>query len=173
MKLQDEIRSAINRCSAENGSNTPDHILAEFLAGCLAAFDDASNARESWYGAHHEPGKPPRGTVGGEVPKCEKCGSSDLDDRGNCWTCLARLGDAQVDVGDTHPSTNAEDVIKQADANAQDARNREELRRLWKEDLDMLAHGDTAEKARALLAGPPSTVDEPAAKVEHDPRRSP
>jgi hypothetical protein len=29
--------------------------------------------------------------------KCEDCGSTDLDDRGNCWACLGRKGDAQVD----------------------------------------------------------------------------
>ena len=157
MKLQDEIRSAINRCSAENGSNTPDHILAEFLAGCLAAFDDASNARESWYGAHHEPGKPPRGTVGGEVPKCEKCGSSDLDDRGNCWTCLARLGDAQVD-GKNFPRDPIEMIPHTH----------------FKETVDQETGERRLEQTECPLgAAPPSTVDEPAAKVEHDPRRSP
>lgn len=48
--LRDEIRAAINRHSAENGSNTPDLILAEYLTGCLAAFDRAVNMRETWYG---------------------------------------------------------------------------------------------------------------------------
>lgn len=50
MSLQDEIRSAINRASAENGSNTPDWILAEYLTLCLSAFDGAVKARETWYG---------------------------------------------------------------------------------------------------------------------------
>lgn len=49
-KLRSEIEAAINRCSAENGSNTPDFILAEYLTDCLAAFDKASRAREKWYG---------------------------------------------------------------------------------------------------------------------------
>lgn len=48
--LRDEIETAINRNSAENGSNTPDFILAEYLTDCLAAFDKASNAREKWHG---------------------------------------------------------------------------------------------------------------------------
>ena len=48
--LRKEVEHAINRCSAENGSNTPDFILAEFLTDCLAAFDKASRAREKWYG---------------------------------------------------------------------------------------------------------------------------
>lgn len=54
--LRSEIESAINRASAENGSNTPDFILAEYLMDCLSAFDKASNAREKWYGVEHEPG---------------------------------------------------------------------------------------------------------------------
>lgn len=48
--LRDEIETAINRNSAENGSNTPDFILAEYLTDCLSAFDKASTARERWYG---------------------------------------------------------------------------------------------------------------------------
>lgn len=48
--MRDEIISAINRNCAENGSNTPDFILAEYLLECLSAFDRASRAREKWYG---------------------------------------------------------------------------------------------------------------------------
>jgi hypothetical protein len=50
-ELREQLRRAINLNSAENGSHTPDRILADFLATCLAAFDTASNAREQWYGA--------------------------------------------------------------------------------------------------------------------------
>lgn len=48
--LRHEIERAINRVSGENGSNTPDFILAEYLVSCLAAFDRAIHARERWYG---------------------------------------------------------------------------------------------------------------------------
>jgi hypothetical protein len=48
--LRKEIETSINRASAENGSNTPDFILSEYLVDCLAAFDKASRAREKWYG---------------------------------------------------------------------------------------------------------------------------
>jgi hypothetical protein len=51
-----EIMQAINRCSVEGRSNTPDFILAGYLADCLLAFDRASNARESWYGVRLHPG---------------------------------------------------------------------------------------------------------------------
>lgn len=48
--LRHEIEHAINRVSGENGSNTPDFILADYLVSCLAAFDRAIHARERWYG---------------------------------------------------------------------------------------------------------------------------
>lgn len=55
MKLREEIQHAINRTSAENGSNTPDFILAEFLTDCLASYDKAVKAREKWYGREPKP----------------------------------------------------------------------------------------------------------------------
>ncbi len=45
-----ELEHLINRCSMENGSDTPDFILACYIAGCLDAFDTAMKAREKWYG---------------------------------------------------------------------------------------------------------------------------
>lgn len=49
-ELREKIEHAINFCSAENGSDTPDFILAEYLTDCLAAFDKAMATREQWYG---------------------------------------------------------------------------------------------------------------------------
>lgn len=48
--LRAEIESVINRCCAENGSNTPDWVLSRYLVKCLAAFDEATKARDSYYG---------------------------------------------------------------------------------------------------------------------------
>lgn len=48
--LAGDIAAAINRHSAERGSNTPDFLLAEFLTSVLAAWDVAVTARETWYG---------------------------------------------------------------------------------------------------------------------------
>ncbi len=45
-----ELKHLINRYSQENGSNTPDFVLAEYLNDCLSAFDKAVNTREKWYG---------------------------------------------------------------------------------------------------------------------------
>ncbi len=40
-----ELAEVLNRHSAENGSNTPDFILASYLTACLDAFDVAHEAR--------------------------------------------------------------------------------------------------------------------------------
>jgi len=45
-----ELESVINKCSMENGSNTPDSILAMYLIQSLQAFDQAVRCRDQWYG---------------------------------------------------------------------------------------------------------------------------
>jgi hypothetical protein len=45
-----DLELLINRHSQENGSNTPDHILADFLTNCLLIFDHNVNERAKWYG---------------------------------------------------------------------------------------------------------------------------
>ena len=55
-ELRKEIEQAINKHSLENGSDTPDFILAEYLTDCLRMFDKAVNKREEWYG-RKEPAK--------------------------------------------------------------------------------------------------------------------
>ncbi|MDP2270899.1 MAG: hypothetical protein Q8K32_09225 [Archangium sp.] len=57
-RLRKTIEAAINANSAENGSNTPDFILAEYLTDCLAAFDKAVVRRGDWYGRHDRIGGP-------------------------------------------------------------------------------------------------------------------
>jgi hypothetical protein len=59
MSLEHDIRETINRCSAENESNTPDYVLARFLVGCLSAFHTATREREQFFGVAHEPGQKP------------------------------------------------------------------------------------------------------------------
>jgi len=44
-----ELQELINKHSVENGSNTPDWILAYYLKGCLSNFDNTVNLREKWY----------------------------------------------------------------------------------------------------------------------------
>jgi len=50
------LRGAINAYSLENGSDTPDWILAELLISVLESFDRAVRAREKWYGRDKGPG---------------------------------------------------------------------------------------------------------------------
>jgi hypothetical protein len=55
-KFRDALRDLINGHSKENGSNTPDFILARYLDVCLQNFDLAVKERERWYGRHDKPG---------------------------------------------------------------------------------------------------------------------
>jgi hypothetical protein len=49
-EFREKLTDLLNSVSMENRSNTPDFILSELLAGCLDAFDKATNARTAWYG---------------------------------------------------------------------------------------------------------------------------
>jgi hypothetical protein len=46
--FEQELRDLINRHSKENGSNTPDFLLAEYLVGCLSVFDTILTKRTRW-----------------------------------------------------------------------------------------------------------------------------
>lgn len=54
-EFQKELESLINSKSMENGSNTPDFILAEYLTDCLEAFNKATVNRTVWYSAEKTP----------------------------------------------------------------------------------------------------------------------
>jgi hypothetical protein len=54
--LRKKIQAALNSVSAENNSNTPDFILAEYLTDCLVAYDKAVTTRARWYGRMDVPG---------------------------------------------------------------------------------------------------------------------
>lgn len=43
------LAGVLNEFSAENSSDTPDHVLARYLLDCLDAFDRALHARADWY----------------------------------------------------------------------------------------------------------------------------
>lgn len=94
-----ELEHAINRNSMENGSDTPDFILAGFLTDCLDAFDRTLQRREVWYGRCPkvspnapffgiENGKPPTNcplvgcTING--PHEHKIGNYTFDSLGEC-----------------------------------------------------------------------------------------
>jgi len=45
-----ELKTLINRYSKENGSDTPDFMLADYLLCCLSVYDETVNRREGWFG---------------------------------------------------------------------------------------------------------------------------
>lgn len=55
MNLEQQVREVINLNNAENASNTPDFILAQYLVACLDAFNTATQQRETWYGRDARP----------------------------------------------------------------------------------------------------------------------
>lgn len=48
-EFEKELESLLNRYSKENGSDTPDFILAEYLIGCLENFNNIVGKRTTWY----------------------------------------------------------------------------------------------------------------------------
>jgi len=67
MAFRQELESLINRYSQENGSDTPDFILARYIVGSLAVFNCAVNHREVWHGRRMRVQTTPV-TGHGEVP---------------------------------------------------------------------------------------------------------
>ena len=60
MSFQKELEQVINRNSQENGSNTPDFLLAGYLVGCLDVYNRTVMARERWYGRGDTDAKEPK-----------------------------------------------------------------------------------------------------------------
>lgn len=68
-----ELRFLINKHSLENGSNSPDWILADYLEGCLLNFNRTLQQRDGFYGEHQ---------LGSETKKVEisHCGNCRYDE---------------------------------------------------------------------------------------------
>ncbi|OFW61754.1 MAG: hypothetical protein A2Z35_05850 [Actinobacteria bacterium RBG_19FT_COMBO_36_27] len=47
--FEKELSDLINRHSLENGSDTPDFVLAKYLSDCLTTFNKAIEKRDEWY----------------------------------------------------------------------------------------------------------------------------
>jgi hypothetical protein len=54
ISFREALERLVNAHSRENGSNTPDFILADYLCTCLAAFDVATRQREQWRCGHDD-----------------------------------------------------------------------------------------------------------------------
>ena len=48
-EFENELAHLINKFSLENGSDTPDFVLAQYLCSCLSNFNHASYARKLWH----------------------------------------------------------------------------------------------------------------------------
>ena len=57
--FRNELERLINQFSKENGSDTPDFLLADYLCGCLLVYDQTVTAREEWYGRSKRRPEPP------------------------------------------------------------------------------------------------------------------
>jgi len=53
-KFERELSDLLNKESMENGSDTPDFILARYLVSCLKAFNRAVTDRAKWYALKEE-----------------------------------------------------------------------------------------------------------------------
>jgi hypothetical protein len=49
-EFQKKLEVLINQHSLENGSNTPDFILSEYLTGCIDVWNKSVMRRSDWYG---------------------------------------------------------------------------------------------------------------------------
>jgi hypothetical protein len=53
-RFRDALEGAVNCHSMENGSDTPDFMLAAFMVDVLTAFDNLMRKRDGWYGGSHQ-----------------------------------------------------------------------------------------------------------------------
>lgn len=53
--LDQALQNLLNSYSVDNGSNTPDFILSEYMLNSLRNFEQATKDREKWYGIAHSP----------------------------------------------------------------------------------------------------------------------
>jgi hypothetical protein len=49
MNFETELKQLINKYSVENGSDTPDWILAQYIMDALGAYERAVIRRDHWY----------------------------------------------------------------------------------------------------------------------------
>lgn len=49
MSFEKELKQLINKYSIENGSDTPDWILAQYIMDALGAYERAVIRRDHWY----------------------------------------------------------------------------------------------------------------------------
>lgn len=58
--FEKELTALLNKHNQENASNTPDYILAQYLTNCLAAWNSATQQRDTHQGRNAQPTLPPQ-----------------------------------------------------------------------------------------------------------------
>jgi hypothetical protein len=48
-RFQEELRHLLNKYCMENGGDTPDFVLSQYLFSCLEAFNTAVKMRDQWF----------------------------------------------------------------------------------------------------------------------------
>lgn len=107
MSLRNVIEHELNAHSAENGSDTPDFVLAEYLMDCLVVFDRAVKRREAWYSRECGAGKAILGVEQkGAVVKIEQapgprvtCPLSGFDPLRKSYACTSECALYSRDTG--------------------------------------------------------------------------
>lgn len=96
LQFEKDLEGLINKHSIENGSNTPDFLLARFLVQCLDSWNASIAAREKWYGRTQLPQEPPASTPKTADPDGTSLppGADDLQGHGTCDSKQANPIDA-------------------------------------------------------------------------------
>ena len=105
----DELVCLLNKYSKENGSNTPDFILAEYLTQQLEAWNLAVRAREEWYGRKFS-----QGSLG--LSKEPSALAREIAAR--VW-CDQAMGNIVMDVDAAEAIAKIIDDVRRNQANAQ------------------------------------------------------
>jgi len=88
-EIKRDLAHVINCHSLENGSNTPDFILAEYLYDCLMAYNQTSRKREKWFGrslsiGSNEPMILVSGPIDCSINECY-CEAREDETHCQCW----------------------------------------------------------------------------------------
>lgn len=70
-ELERELAAVINKCGVDAITNTPDHVLARYLVGCIETWDAATRQRDATPPIRARPSRPERcGDMVGDGIRC-------------------------------------------------------------------------------------------------------
>jgi hypothetical protein len=104
--FRDELTTLLNKYNLENGSNTPDWILAEYLDDCLKAFDLALQKRAKWYNSWIK-----NGICDTYVTHKELHGISECEDRGRLVPAVPVHSNEKIEIVEKETDMNGVRII--------------------------------------------------------------